>query len=363
VKSVYANKITVDTLGAGSYSWRVVAIVGHNGPEIPSTYSSFTVTTAPLRKPVLRMNGDSLGRYALMRGTPAVSWNAVEGAVSYEVVISRDAQGADVERKMVTPVNVLRLVNPPSVGEYFVRVRAIAGKAYSEPSDQRRLFIAESHPLVAVSPIKTVSQSKKGEVIDFSWADPNGGSRYLFQLSANDSFEESLVSETIEGRRFSYTADASIPGTLFWKVSLIGSDGTIVATTDAQTVRIIRRLDAAVPTGPVNGERVDINDTNRIRFAWKPVEHAEAYEIDLYRVSAGLSTKVRSWRTGLCEVALENFAGLAIAEYSWAVTAIGRADGEYAPSVPVVSYFRITQSSVLPAPRINLMKPDGGSTP
>ncbi len=365
VKSVNSGKTSVDTLGAGTYFWRVVAISGESRLEAPSSRSTFTIATAPFAIPVVRAEAPILGRYALMRGAPAVLWGAVAGATGYEAVVARNAQGSDVERRAVTSVTALKLEDPPPVGAYYVRVRSLAGKGASEFSAPTRITIAESRPLVPLSPVREVSMSSGDGVIEFSWADPNAGDRYQFLLSAKESLEDPLANETLAKRSHSVAVGESIAGTLYWKVSLLGSDGSTIATTGAQSVRVIRRLGRAVPLAPIKGERVDINDSSVIRFSWVPVDKAEGYEIDLYRVTAGLSSKVRSWRTteSAIAVALADFDGLVLADYSWTVIAVGLSGGEYAPSLPVTSYFKITQSSTLPAPRINLMKAGGGKFP
>ncbi len=147
---------------------------------------------------------------------------------------------------------------------------------------------------------------------------------------------------------------ATTPGQeYFWEALLLNPDGTVASRSETGSFRVYSRLDAVSPMSPTGGVKIDINETAEISFRWKPVEHADAYSLTLFRVTAGLLTEIHSWDTRDTQFMLDNYEGLTIDSYAWRIFAHAESrDSGYAPGEPVVSYFRIVKSRKLSAPRV-----------
>ena len=85
----------------------------------------------------------------------------------------------------------------------------------------------------------------------------------------------------------------------------------------------------------------------------EPVTDVDQYQVVLYRSAAGLRSPVQSWTTSVPRVVLDRFEGLAVGPFSWEVRAVsGPENATRGQSRPVIAYFRIIQSSRLPAPHV-----------
>jgi len=366
-KTVSDWRLSVAGLAPGSYTWRVVAIVGPERVEAASKPASFSVTKGTLAAPVLSAELPSVSYLAAQRGKPILSWPAVPGADRYEVVLARDAAALARAAPIETSYTYLTLAEPPAPGAWFVAVRARSGAARSADSAVARLNVAAVAPLVAREPLAdAVAFAGKGET-SFAWEDPNSGSSYRLLVAADSGFASIVSQVSVSSPRAKLSLSADKGSELFWKAQLLDAKGVPVAETESRPIRLLSRLASAAPISPVAAATIDINRTDAIRFSWRPVKNAVAYRLSLMRATGGLRSTVSEWTASGTETAFTDFSLLAVGDYAWSITplVVASATSEsgkaaFADGESTLSYFNLIQGSALPAPTLRRVFLRGG---
>jgi hypothetical protein len=181
---------------------------------------------------------------------------------------------------------------------------------------------------------------------------------YRLQVAADQSFTSPVVDKVVEVTREEVLHfDDGVAGNLFWRVSLLDDQQKAVSQSATAGLFLPKILAAPRPISPEDDSVMDINKMEKIVFRWEPVEGATDYQVVLHRTAAGLRSVVRSWTSTTPQIVFDQFEDLATGPFSWEVRAVERSDGGLSGQSPSVrSYFRIEQSSPLPAPAIVIRK-------
>jgi hypothetical protein len=240
-----------------------------------------------------------------------------------------------------------------------VRIRAVSGASRSGPSKPIAVRVVDPQPLRTLAPPDRSPLNPDERYIAFRWSDPNEGHRYRIILSPDSTFDHQLASFKTTARQSRIAMPADRSGAMFWKVELLdGSDGVIASSPPASFLFPLRFEDP-VPIYPIDGEPVDINTSDSIRFRWNSVRGANEYRVALYQTAGGLQSLIRSWRTDQTLVVLDTFVDLSSAPYAWTLSARSMEDGQLLGQSPtVLSFFRVMQSHPLGAPK-NILLGEG----
>jgi hypothetical protein len=134
---------------------------------------------------------------------------------------------------------------------------------------------------------------------------------------------------------------------------------------ETASLQILETLPAAPPqprtplstpkaVTPAPDTQIDINKNDSIRFTWEAVPNAASYQVDIFKISAGTKTLVKSLTTSDLSIVYDQFAKLGLGSFSWEVSALpSDSDQESQKSAPSVSSFEIIKAGTLQAPSIN----------
>jgi hypothetical protein len=356
-RSTASSGLTVDSLKSGEYSWTVTSLSGPRLVETVSPPGEFSVVE-DRGLALLRPRGgetESLSAAAVQNGAILATWDEVDGADGYVASISRDAAGRVLVDRVATGSTALQLNKPLEKGDYFLTVRAIVKSSLSPPSAAIPLTITDPFPPTPIVPVETTRLDPGSREVAFKWADRNLGRAYRLQVAGDRGFARMLADRVVSSREAVVGLPEEVSGDIAWKVSLLDGRQEPIAVSPVSSFYFPPLLGAPQVIFPADGEKLDINATERIAFRWKPVSGAEEYRVVLYRLTGGLKSTVQSWKTKDVKVVLDRFEGLAIDSYSWELRAAAApARGYTGMSRGVDSYFQIVQSAPLPAPRITI---------
>lgn len=342
--------LALNTLEEGDYQGRVVATSGQDGQEFASPAIHFTIQKNRLAAPSLKGTDQELSAVAVKNGAVLASWDEVEGADHYRAVLTRIPSEAQVLSTQ-TASNTLRLDRLLSPGSYSMRVSALSGTAASDPSPAVTVRIGEIKPLAPRFPARDAVLEPADRTVAFRWSDPNSGQHYRLTLSSEATFGHPLLSVDSKVEQVSAVVPEALSGVFFWRVQLLDDSGTAVGTSEPTSFFLPRLFKSPRPLFPVNGQALDVNSTEVLRFAWSADPEATSYQVTLYRVSAGLRSSVRSWTTDKPALTTSDFTPLSTEPYAWEVRAQTISGNRLlGQSRPVLSYFRLLQSHPLPAP-------------
>jgi hypothetical protein len=186
------NTISTDKLKPGVYYWKVRSIypeqVFAEGAE--SAQGRFTLEKRGflLTKPV-PLNQEPVTTAGPFR----LSWKGVPGGKDYRVEMSADKDFRSIVAAAESGNTFVYISDVPSPGRYYWRVGALKEDLVSAFSDTAVQDIVEPLDIIPLYPLSGDVIFPGKENITFSWKDPNGGSRYLFEMSEDSNFSTGKV--------------------------------------------------------------------------------------------------------------------------------------------------------------------------
>jgi hypothetical protein len=359
-KATVLSALTVESIAPGDYIWSVSSLSGPGLTEAMSRTGEFSVLRGESRLVLRSASGregavESLSALAIRNGAVVATWDPVEGAKRYDVSISREPDGARVVREVSTNSTVLQLGESLEKGDYYVSVRAVLGTMSPSAAAELKLAVTGPTPPVPVTPIAATRLDPATRDLRFQWEDANEGHSYRIVVAKDRDLRQVLAEKTIVSRWTDVELPDDFSGTFFWKVALLDEGMKPIMDSPIADASIQAMLAAPKALSPANGQELDINSIERIDFGWEAVAGADEYRVSLYRTTGGLREAVKTWSTKRTKATFDHLEALALASYSWELrAAASSADGRPRLSRPVDSYFRIVQSSPLPAPRIRI---------
>jgi protein-S-isoprenylcysteine O-methyltransferase Ste14 len=219
--------------------------------------------------------------------TPLFTWNRVEGAEGYFVVIARDAgftQIADIGYTNV-PAYAPRLANGAPLSDettaYYWAVIPSAnadgsGVAFDEPqANSPQSFNKSSAP---PSPMEPANGAVVSTQPSFRWTAAENARNYRLQVAADPSFGNPLEDVTTDATAFTSTSTYPADTTLYWRVRANDWIGQGLNWSPVQ--RFVRTLPAPAPSSDnaTGGEQIPVLD-------WSNVLGAIGYELHIDKVN------------------------------------------------------------------------------
>lgn len=348
----------------GLYVWKVSALYGIEKQKFPSQESNFTIIDGTLASPeiIVANNGvetqSKMSILALQEGHPIAFWNPVDNAQKYSVIISSDPESKNILLSKTTPINSVKLEKPLPEGRYYVSVQAISGNTVSEFSPPTSIEIIPIKPLQPVFPQSDSKIYSSNQPITFRWKDENNGSNYQLLISSKKDFSSILIDTKTNKVYSEIILPKDIYGTLFWKVLLLDSSKTI-AETPIQNFTILEAIQAPVPLSPILGEKLDVNNLDKLVFKWERQKEPRMYSINFYRMTGGVQSLISSWKTKERSLILTDISNLNLDNFAWEIRCetIDSEDTRISPKV--ISYFSIIQEKTLDVPTIKKMTSKG----
>lgn len=243
----------------GLLYFRVHAI-SDGGPSPWSNIAEIEITVPPPPRPHL-----AAGRYGHAYGPYELRWQAVPGAVRYEL------RQYETERseEILTSINDTQHIVPDlDSGHYIFSVRACNAYVCSEWSNEQQVVIAPKAP-EATPDLQMIGPDEQGRV-HLEWHPVSRAAEYMLEFSNEPDFQNARLHTQTDT---SYDLQRREPGTLYIRVCATnpGGDGP---WSSAASIAIAPDspgwLDAkATPTG------------DRLTLAWSAVAGRAVYVIEM----------------------------------------------------------------------------------
>jgi hypothetical protein len=280
------------TIAPGAYCFAVAARRDDGSTDSSYTYlggtesAAFTFTapaagTGPLSSTpttayVLPGTSDAT---PTVHQAPLFTWNPVDGANGYYVIVARDQYFTDIVDVGFSDVTAYspRRPFPDEQSAYWWAVVPSAdalGSVFKQVTsgltdDNPQSFDKSSIPPTPVSPVGGANASTDPT---FEWTSAVGARNYTIQIAGDQSFTNPIAQVTTDAT--SFTAEQTLPAdkTLFWRVRANDSanDGLNWSATASFTHRL--PIPAPVQSNPTGGEAIP-------DFAWSPVDGAVSYSM------------------------------------------------------------------------------------
>ena len=344
------NTISTDKIGPGVYYWKVRSIYPEQvfAETAESDQGRFTLEQSGffLTKPVPLNQGP-----VTTAGPFRLSWTGVPGGRAYRIEMSADKDFNSIVTAAESNNTFVYISEVSSPGRYYWRVGTLNGTRVSAFSDTAVQEIVEPLAITLLSPLPGDVIFPGKEKIRFAWKDPNGGSRYLFEMSEDSNFRTREV--VMEAGSSSIHIENPGAGQYFWRVILQGETDQMIARSSIQSFYVPVTIKAPVPLSPENNEKVVPAVKRRIRFEWERSAGANEYEVEVFRSLAGAEKSLSIFSSKANNLVITNVSIFRPGNYSWVVRAKKIKGGEITGFVESERYFfEVQEPDILPPPVI-----------
>jgi hypothetical protein len=239
----------------------------------PSVYSStFSFKTAsPTIKPDMVSPADNSLVDSL---TPALNWDGVQDAVSYDIQIAPD-DNFNTAIISVDAVTSIYIVPQPLATNktWYWHVRAVNAEGDTSLWSTARTFRTKMDSPELISP--TSGEQVHTTRPTFSWKTVAGATNYILETSYDRDFTETTRTFSIIGNSFTPLEDLARDATVYWKVIANGSNPS---ESDASNFQSANPPSVPVIISPTGSA---IMRTTTPRLAWSKVKRVATYEIQI----------------------------------------------------------------------------------
>src|SRR5690606_21593012 len=205
-----------------------------------------------------------------------LTWNAVDGALSYDVQVATDNTFTNVEPINVTDGTSYQLTNLENETVYFWSVRSVNDGVVSEYSIHRSFYTL---PLLDAVPI-LVSPDDEATLVELdenlTWNAVEGALSYDVQVSTDNTFGNVEPINVTEGTSHQLT-NLENETVYFWRVRSV-NDGGVSEYSAHRSFTTIPAI-AGVPTllSPDDGAIVALDEN----LTWNAVDGALSYDVQV----------------------------------------------------------------------------------
>ncbi|MCS4434334.1 fibronectin type III domain-containing protein [Aquiflexum gelatinilyticum] len=285
--SLKANEFTVSGLQEDtSYYWRVKATNSAGSSPYSSVWTFRTVK--PIVVPAVpTLLSPSNGAKDLSL-SPSLQWNAVTGAKTYRIQISKESSfGTILIDNSTLTGNTYQANNLEEGVTYYWRVNAAneAGNSIFSSAWSFQTKISLKAPVAPTLINPSDKSTGLATTLKLSWSAVTGAENYTLELSKNADFS-SLVINNNSLKTNEFTVSGLQEDTqYYWRVRATNSAGSSPYST-VWTFRTVKPIVApAVPTllSPSNGAK-DVSTTTSLQ--WNAVTGAKTYRIQISKESS-----------------------------------------------------------------------------
>lgn len=246
--------IDVNSVEGTRYYYYVVAAYGDAKSGASNTVNAKAACSRP----------EVIAEVDEVTGKIVLSWEAVTGAVNYEITAAAGDGDAEV---IATTANTSYTHDTAVVGTtYKYTVKALAGSAEANSAASE----ADSAMAICAQPVVTIANVASSGKIQLKWTVVEGAASYEVYRASSEDGEYTLV-KTATGT--SYTNTSAKAGEKFWyKVKAI-CEVPEASSVDSKVVS--RMCDLAQPTITLTNDAA----TGKVKVSWNKVEGAVKYQV------------------------------------------------------------------------------------
>ncbi|HUX41777.1 MAG TPA: FecR domain-containing protein [Rectinemataceae bacterium] len=283
--------LTVDSLGEGSWYWRVSPVHAYTviGDAPAATARGFVIAKKAAMGPLALSAPYDGSLYQIQdiggKGL-AFAWAPETEAASYEFVISKKRDLSSPVLKIAATQPYLNLSGSraealSAPGSYYWGVSWVDAEGKASPSSAaRQLQGIDGSIAVRLSFPPEGYRVADSLVHDtrFTWKS-NVNARTVFQLARDSgfrdfAFEETVSAETLIGREWK-------AGRYYWRLRSYNTDGSVFMETKARSFEVVEAFAPPTLLYPTQGSSVFLHQGDSATFAWAPTQGADYYRLSL----------------------------------------------------------------------------------
>ncbi|MBN1497309.1 MAG: hypothetical protein JXA07_11105 [Spirochaetes bacterium] len=312
--------------------WRVTATGGPKGwPGRRSEVRRLTVKRVDRLRPprlVYPPDGTSMSRARVDREHLIFSWEKTEDTLTRRLAFSKDRDFSTVYREAPVDADHWDMQKSFPTGKYFWRVGLYDDSNKRVAISGVRLFeLRDYEDLLLLSPrdradYVVTDLEKKG--LAFKWKNPELRGRYVLELSGDRDFTR--VERTVRTASARAALDGVQPGDFYWRVKMMSDDNVLAALSETRRLTVREGIAPPVVLFPKSGGAVRMLTENELKFAWKPVRGANAYQLELHQLirekQKTQDRLVLSTQTKESNYTVSDLSMLDVGNFYWTIRAV-----------------------------------------
>ena len=362
---VPSTAITLDSIGKGTYYWKVAVISGLK-QDSPISFSAVnrllvaTTDTLEAPVPVYPPDGKSLSVRIMKDSGINFSWKKNPELRFSRITIAKDSGFRKVLYSGVLSGDLLRFEGDLPVGTYYWRVNGVQNKKdITPPSPMQSLKIVAISELALLSPEQNaVTAALEGEgkpALHFMWKRMDVQGPFRLRIARDKGISSIYREQKLSG--FFAAVNNVDPGTYYWQVSLLNREGNELINSEVRTVTVREQLGLPMLISPRNGGTVDMRGEDSLDLTWRRSKGADYYKIELYRLNGRQRQKIFSSTTQDNEYEMRTLNKLDESRFLLTLQAFDTEGGKVIRKSPEVkSVFDITLGGPMGKPVISIPK-------
>lgn len=287
-----APRWTIDA--PGIYFWRARAEDRFGRASAFTTPRRLAVRAAPAR-PEAPASGATLTRAAARAGR-AFRWQPCWGCGRYVIQVAADPAFSRVIARAETGATTNYTWADAAPGTYHWRVQAdggVPGEAVPftvaapaplkpprldpEQEQELRWKSGNSWPLLDLLLPVAFAAGGLGTTAHLNWPAVEGAHGYRLQIAHDAAFTKVVTETTVNAPFFVW--DDAPPGRYFYRVAALDEAGAVGEVSNVAALTL--KLPTPALASPASGTPVVPEVGGKVTFAWKPVDHAITYAIEV----------------------------------------------------------------------------------
>jgi hypothetical protein len=239
----------------------------------------------PLRAPALTSPANG----ARVQQLPAISWNAVRGAVEYEYQVAADprfnslALGKGIGKGTAQTYNLAAALDKAVAnGTYYWRVRGLTAKNQVGRWSAVRKIVKQWNAAPQITGGNGVTVSWPAQALVLRWSSVPYANKYVVSIATDPGLSNLVVgtrTKPVETQGVNFALPTSLaPGAYYWAITPVDAEGHRGARSALGTFQWAWPSSTTATVADLNPE-AGIFD-NPI-FSWNPVPGAARYEVEV----------------------------------------------------------------------------------
>lgn len=327
---VEGNKISLNSLGQGTYFWRVrnISDIEQIKNNASSPVYTFIVSKTEIIEPPVPVSpseGKAVHPTSIVQKGLNFVWTKDPAVIETRLTIAEDKQFSKILYTNNSRENFFRLSDSLSDGTYYWSLRGVMRDGSTTvTSAVRRFKVSKGGAITLIEPkdraIILNKNARRGAEISFSWSHAEIEGKYLIQVARDRTFK--AISKEASVSDLSAELPVMPEGIHFWRVKLMDEKGTEIMTSPVHMFELLSTLDLPGIIGPLPGSSIEMLKKETLDFLWKPVRGANLYRIGLYHIRGGIQYSVAILETRNTSYPFSDLKKLDVGKFEWTLQAI-----------------------------------------
>lgn len=323
--------------------WRVTAKKGSPDRVAKDGRAySFTIIKKAATEPPKLVSPDDMkriSRFLAARDQLIFSWERTEENLKRKILFSKTSDFDTTYREVTADQNYWIMNKPFPEGRYYWRVSLYdesgTKKVFSEPRSVDFLDY-EDLPLVSPEEESTFSTGGAGtRDIRFNWKKMDAPGDYILEVSPDRNFKSIRKAVTTpSSSAMVYNLD---PGTFYWRVRVPGKSDDLFAMSNTRAFSVSHGGTPSESDYRSGVREIEMSDKNELSFSWKPINNADAYQVELHQVvkekGRVMDKLVVSSQTDSTDYSVTDMKLLDVGKFYWSINGVKKdAQGNAVPT-------------------------------